>query len=151
VLFFPESGVVFSHTHLSAYSCIWMHFQHFHWHAFTSVRRCAFTRVCTMYAHSCMQHSYEDLDDMLWHMGAPLARLMARPQPVQPIPVHVSLALSPLGFSCVSMCGPWCILAHSDAFVCINVHSCAFLRIMKRVRSRPGARPNRAQIGYFSS
>jgi hypothetical protein len=30
VLFFPESGVVFSHTHLSAYSCILMHFQHFH-------------------------------------------------------------------------------------------------------------------------
>jgi len=72
-----------------------------------------------------------------------MARLMACPQPVQPISVHVSLALSPLGSSCVSMCGPWCILAHSDAFVCINVHSCAFLSIMKRVRSRPGAHRNR--------
>ena len=79
-------------------------------------------------------------------MGALMARLnMARPQPVQPISVHVSfyvsfyvsLALSPLGSSCVSMCGPWCILAHSDAFVCINVHSCAFLRIMKRVDRAP--------------
>ena len=77
-------------------------------------------------------------------IGTPYGR-MARPQPVQPIPVHVSLALSPLGFSCVSMClcGPWCILVHSDAFLCIHVHSCAFLSIMKRVRSRPGAHRNR--------
>ena len=90
------------------------------------------------------------------------ARLMARPQPVQPpypLRPHVSLALSPLGFSCVSMCGSTvqciqthclsslCILVHSDAYDahddasifpwkcgptvwCIQVYSFAFLRIL---------------------
>jgi hypothetical protein len=38
---------------------------------------------------------------LLWH-----ALWHADTQPVQPISVHVSLALSPLGFSCVSVCGP---------------------------------------------
>ena len=83
--------------------------------------------------HSLVYAFDEDLDGtwvLLWHA-------LWHAQPVQPISVHVSLALSPLGFSCVSMCGPWCILAHSDAFVCINVHSCAFLRIMKRVDRAP--------------
>ena len=78
------------------------------------------------------------------------------PYPLRP---HVSLALSPLGFSCVSMCGSTvqciqthclsslCILVHSDAYDahddasifpwkcgptvwCIQVYSFAFLRIL---------------------
>ena len=62
-----------------------------------------------------------------------------RSQPVQSPSgpcFHVSLALSPLGVSCVCMCGPrvrriylhfgafWCILVHFNAF-------CAFSRIHK--------------------
>jgi hypothetical protein len=122
---------ILTHSHSYAFKRIQMHSLT---HAFTSVRRCIhscmLTRVCIRWrlgwhvvAHGCS-------------IGTPYGR-MARPQPVQPIPVHVSLAFSPLGSSCVSMCGPWCILAHSDAFVCINVHSCAFLRIMKRVDRAP--------------
>ena len=61
VLFFPESGVVFSHTHLSAYSCILMHFQHFHCISSDCILHllhgiaydCIFT-------HSCMLHSEVD-------------------------------------------------------------------------------------------
>ena len=86
-------------------------------------------------------------------MGALMARLnMARPQPVQPISVHVSfyvsfyvsLALSPLGFSCVSMC-VWS-LVYSGAFWRILVHSCAFMCILKHheaSKTRPGAHRNR--------
>ena len=83
----------------------------------------------------------------LWHAHSP-----SSPYPLRP---HVSLALSPLGFSCVSMCGSTvqciqthclsslCILTHSDAYDasifpwkcgptvwCIQVYSFAFLRIL---------------------
>jgi hypothetical protein len=90
--------------------------------------------------HSLVYAFDEDLDGtwvLLWHA-------LWHAQPVQPISVHVSLALSPLRLLlCKYVCGPWCILVHSDAFLCIHVHSCAFLSIMKRVRSRPGAHRNR--------
>jgi hypothetical protein len=79
-------------------------------------------------------------------MGVLMARLMARPQPVQPISVHVTCEFgleSARLLLCKYVCGPWCILVHSDAFLCILVHSGAFLSIMKRVRSRPGAHRNR--------
>ena len=76
-------------------------------------------------------------------MGALMARLMARPQPVQPISVHEFGLESARLLLCKYVCGPWCILVHSDAFLCIHVHSCAFLSIMKRVRSRPSAHRNR--------
>ena len=123
---------ILTHSHSYAFKRIQMHSLT---HAFTSVRRCI---------HSCMLTRVCIRWRLGWHMGALMARLMARPQPVQPISVHVSLALSPLRLLlCKYVCGPWCILVHSDAFLCIHVHSCAFLSIMKRVRSRPGAHRNR--------
>ena len=56
--------------------------------------------------------------------------------PVHAACFHVSLALSPLGVSCVCMCGPRVrrICLHLCAFVCILVHFnafCAFSRIHK--------------------
>ena len=58
VLFFPESGVVFSHTHLSAYSCILMHFQHFHCISSDCILHllhgnaydCIFTQLCMLHS-----------------------------------------------------------------------------------------------------
>ena len=94
--------------------------------------------------HSLVYAFDEDLDGtwvLLWHA-------LWHAQPVQPISVNVSLALSPLRLLlCKYVCGPWCILVHSDAFLCIHVHSCAFLSIMKRVRRAPAL----IEIGYFSS
>ena len=60
----------------------------------------------------------------LWHAHSP-----SSPYPLRP---HVSLALSPLGFSCVSMCGstvrciptniPTHSVTHACAFLCILTH-----------------------------
>ena len=83
-----------------------------------------------VYALGDGEESDEDLDvDMcsgtwvlhghaLWHAHSP-----SSPYPLRP---HVSLALSPLGFSCVSMCGSTvrCIPTHSVT------HACAFLCIL---------------------
>ena len=61
MLFFPESGVVFSHTHLSAYSCILMHFQHFHCISSKCILHLLHdTAYYCIYTHSCMMHS--DID-----------------------------------------------------------------------------------------
>ena len=69
---------------------------------------------------------------------------MARPQPVQPISgcVHVSLALSPLGFSCVCMCGPRVrrICVHFTVFSCILTHHVAYIMLSSpRVAAKSGS------------
>ena len=85
-------------------------------HAVAFCRHVAFwrTRILT---HGC-------------YIGTPSGTPAARPAHVRPC-----FALSPLGFSCVSMCDPTvrCILAHSDAFMCIHV--CPFMWVWPWVRS----------------
>ena len=121
-------------THSSAFRCI-------HSHTHSLVYTDAFTRVCSLvYAFD------EDLD---WHVvahgcsyGTPYGTPTARPAHIRPCEFGFGLESARL-LLCKYVCGPWCILVHSDAFLCIHVHSCAFLSIMKRVRSRPGAHRNR--------
>ena len=129
---------ILTHSHSYAFKRIQMHSLTY---AFTSVRRCI---------HSCM-HTRVSIRmktwmtcsgtwvlhwHALWQNGTPTAR------PAHTRPCEFGLESARL-LSCVSMCGPWCILAHSYAFLRIHMHSCAFLSIMKRVRSRPGAHRNR--------
>ena len=62
LLFSPESGVDFSHTHSCAFVCILMHFQHFHCIPFEYILHmlhgiaysCIFTHSCKL--HSGMMH-----------------------------------------------------------------------------------------------
>ena len=60
------------------------------------------------------------------YIGTPSGTPTARPAHIRPC-----LALSPLGFSCVCMCDPSvrCILAHSDAFLRINLHNNASIHV----------------------
>ena len=76
--------------------------------------------------------------------GTPYGTPTARPAHIRPCEFGLESARLLL---CKYVCGPWCILVHSDAFLCIHVHSCAFLSIMKRVRRAPAL----IEIGYFSS
>ena len=67
------------------------------------------------------------------YIGTPSGTPAARPAHIRPC-----LALSPLGFSCVSMCDPTvrCILAHSDAFMCIHVSVHVSLALVRSGFSR---------------
>jgi hypothetical protein len=83
---------------------------------------------------------------LLWHA------LWHAHSPSSPYP-SMSLALSPLGFSCVSMCVVpgvfWCILTHSCAFMCIHVHSCAFMCILKHHEASKIASRRSSKSGIF--
>jgi hypothetical protein len=110
VLFFPESGVVFSHTHLSAYSRILMHFQHFHCISSKCILHLLHgTAYYCIYTHSCMMHS--DIDAFAY------------------IHTHVQCCIWYKMHSCAFECILFwlhflscCILVHSLH----KMHSCAF-------------------------
>ena len=58
VLFFPESGVDFSHTHSCAFYCILMHFQHFHCISSDCIfHMLHFNASSCILTHSCKLHS----------------------------------------------------------------------------------------------
>jgi hypothetical protein len=121
---------ILTHSHSYVFKRIQMHSLT---HAFTCVRRCIHIQVWRwrlgwhVVAHGCFY-------------GTPYGMPTARPAHIRPSEFGLESARLLL---CKYVCGPWCILVHSDAFWRIHVHSGAFLSIMKRVRSRPGAHRNR--------